>query len=1790
MADMSKIPLHDILNTSDHLLDISSEHESLTHHPSLTSAYESELQFDESTLQHETEPYHSQVEDNAEQETSAENFNTQSDRGDNSQVQSERGDNSRMGLEDIRVYSSSPRAAAGEDVLEESEEEEEGDNPYSSYQQFHRDLSSHEDPKSELMEFELLEQEMGIGSHKSRREKWADNSTSDLTSFSTHSKSKRGHSSPSRIPRVPGSQSPSGRPLTSNVTQSRSRSMTPTGIPVLRSRSQASPRERSPSANRGNSVDVPASGRRSVSADTNKSATGLGRSGVPPPKPTMSPGTKRRNLSTSQLPRSRPLTPSSSIRSFDRQSSEEMRSEVSEVTSTSRPPSRLPIRSKSGTAQGNPNLSRASVEPRLLQKNSSKPSRLPSARPSVTSATELTSQDEQSPGLDLSSGDEMNANPSDPMLNTATFITPPHNSFNFRNPPSSDTQPFSTQADTQEQFTSMDEKSSTDAPQTPKIKTTTITQRTYDYEEVETTKRTTRILSQPSPPASEEVIKGEKDRSKNSARLKRVENLMDRQLTGFDRKDSPSQFGEAKALNDAIKLLEARETKENKSSTEKSSWSPSMPDDMGDNSRPSSTWTSLADYNADDTKASTAAPRAEELVYAKPSQKRKGEDMPRTNHTHLPGAVNHAHYALPTTSYLHKLQDGERDSSSSELPRKSPRKKKYEMLSAQQPDHPPKETESQELVKQLQTDFDDLLSKYAMAEVTIDQLRLGAKLNMYADPAQPSQATVVQPGTARSATTLSLPQKGQVSLNSSLQSTNMAYNLPGSSPRQLADAGILTTGSPKPLTDSQRSIQDNIIHLQDQVASFIAGVSGEGRLLNLKPEVHHQLYEALEQSQDTLHHQLNEEKRNDPSFDEENQLAGQLHQIRMAMDEHLDRLPQVPQQHPYGPVKYNSDEETRSNTPSSLASGSTSTQRPKRGNDKRSKRGSRKTPSLASERSSSPGEEIMTDDDTIRPRSHRVSPSKGLHAASASSIAGSDQGQPRVKSSARLQGSSDSGFIGSEEGKSPNTPTDKHHSGLPTIQSQAENSGLDSPRALTPDLSESRTAEWALRHKVPLDHGSVPVLPEPKKRTLSRSSRKSVRSERSGQSSLRSEALRSIQSEIEKLRDDFQSQQAMRSPDRDQTTSPPKHTYGSPMKATYQLPAGYKQPSVPKPSPNKADVRNSDLDLSEVEGGRGYAPAPQTNRRGGNPHEYYPSTDEDPRIPLAHSDERKRGDQKPFLDKQYLEHSPRKTRDPEYSTRQPDNRPLKSEYSGPEATSRPRGEVAKHSDTESNARREEMPGRTYGDSRRQRDSRQYRSSPVERNVGKEYSPGRSPAPQYNYDSRPYYRSEDPRVRDRPSSGRSLRSNDDVDYQRGPRWGYREEMSPISERPYEEPASEYYRKYKSPLRRSRSFQDMRAPPRDTLTMDELNTRDLQQTTLYPDSTVYTHQAKSPNLAPPNAYSTPHHQQSHISQSQPPRQPSHQSGQPYQTQEMYHSSHMPNQQSYPQAVQNASMPHNSHLQPMTSAPDRPPIPQHSTMPAAPSNIPATTATYQTCTSCAGRGVLATAHHCTLCGTQVQQAQNVQQAHNVQLVNQLSNLRLTNQQPTHMLVTNQTSTPVVLANQTTTPVVLSNQSSTPVVLANQATIPVVLTKQVTEPVVVANQNAAVVIPVSNEKKAYLTQQTSEGYLTQGVNVLETAETRAEIAVPVHGPEAGVRYYVRDYGVIHSDSEPGRSRSHRKKGRRRHSPARASMDDLETSLRDARRSAESLKRLSRGMRDELQDELTRSLHRRSLNHSWLF
>lgn len=51
--------------------------------------------------------------------------------------------------------------------------------------------------------------------------------------------------------------------------------------------------------------------------------------------------------------------------------------------------------------------------------------------------------------------------------------------------------------------------------------------------------------------------------------------------------------------------------------------------------------------------------------------------------------------------------------------------------------------ETDEVYQRLQDDYDELLKKYAQAENTIDQLRIGAKLNLYSDLPPPQQSSSV---------------------------------------------------------------------------------------------------------------------------------------------------------------------------------------------------------------------------------------------------------------------------------------------------------------------------------------------------------------------------------------------------------------------------------------------------------------------------------------------------------------------------------------------------------------------------------------------------------------------------------------------------------------------------------------------------------------------------------------------------------------------------------------------------------------------------------------------------------------------------------------------------------------------------------------------------------------------------------------------------------------------------------------------------------------------------------------
>ncbi|KAM6110342.1 LOW QUALITY PROTEIN: microtubule organization protein AKNA [Pterocles gutturalis] len=86
-----------------------------------------------------------------------------------------------------------------------------------------------------------------------------------------------------------------------------------------------------------------------------------------------------------------------------------------------------------------------------------------------------------------------------------------------------------------------------------------------------------------------------------------------------------------------------------------------------------------------------------------------------------------------------------------------------------------------ELVQQLQDDYRKLLTKYAEAENTIDQLRLGARVSLYADPPRPSRSLAVGTvGSGCRGVTLSIPQAHTATF--SMAPTPAPPSLPGSAP------------------------------------------------------------------------------------------------------------------------------------------------------------------------------------------------------------------------------------------------------------------------------------------------------------------------------------------------------------------------------------------------------------------------------------------------------------------------------------------------------------------------------------------------------------------------------------------------------------------------------------------------------------------------------------------------------------------------------------------------------------------------------------------------------------------------------------------------------------------------------------------------------------------------------------------------------------------------------------------------------------------------------------------------
>ncbi|CAL1546942.1 unnamed protein product [Lymnaea stagnalis] len=111
-----------------------------------------------------------------------------------------------------------------------------------------------------------------------------------------------------------------------------------------------------------------------------------------------------------------------------------------------------------------------------------------------------------------------------------------------------------------------------------------------------------------------------------------------------------------------------------------------------------------------------------------------------------------------------------------------------------------KRKQATELVQQLQKDYDNLLTKYALAELTIDQMRLGAKITLHTDSPTPGQAQsrIMSP----------IPPGQSAQVVSVRQSPSQAVKLPGhgvlGQVSPLADVADHVDGR-HPLMSDQRS-------------------------------------------------------------------------------------------------------------------------------------------------------------------------------------------------------------------------------------------------------------------------------------------------------------------------------------------------------------------------------------------------------------------------------------------------------------------------------------------------------------------------------------------------------------------------------------------------------------------------------------------------------------------------------------------------------------------------------------------------------------------------------------------------------------------------------------------------------------------------------------------------------------------------------------------------------------------------------------------------------------------------
>ncbi|XP_039939541.2 LOW QUALITY PROTEIN: microtubule organization protein AKNA [Hirundo rustica] len=201
------------------------------------------------------------------------------------------------------------------------------------------------------------------------------------------------------------------------------------------------------------------------------------------------------------------------------------------------------------------------------------------------------------------------------------------------------------------------------------------------------------------------------------------------------------------------------------------------------------------------------------------------------------------------------------------------------------------------LVQQLQDDYHKLLTKYAEAENTIDQLRLGARVNLFSDPPLPSRSLAVGTvGTGSRVMTLSIPQARTAALGTAPASPAPGPPERGGSaqPRCPPLPGGGCPSCPEPCCCPgprlTRALAGQSRRLQAQVESFESWM----RAGTPKPSEQLQRMRMLKDAQDALEREYLRGRQQLPEaaagFDPDRSVEGEIYRLGLRLEGLKERL------------------------------------------------------------------------------------------------------------------------------------------------------------------------------------------------------------------------------------------------------------------------------------------------------------------------------------------------------------------------------------------------------------------------------------------------------------------------------------------------------------------------------------------------------------------------------------------------------------------------------------------------------------------------------------------------------------------------------------------------------------------------------------------------------------------------------------------------------------------------------------------------------------------------------------